>query len=203
MSVVIENVKFNRATTIPKEKKVKMMVVIYKDSSKFKIIKCCYCYWIHFATNLLLKVKVSLDVIKRNISIKSKNYVVTNIAVTSKACILEKRIYFWNGKIIDLTTNEKHVPVRFFKDINVIKTESVKIHKVRATVITRKKSINQFNCLQKVQTILANEEKENISNIHVEEGNFESGLFGFINCLEKKPGGNIFQAILIQDLKIP
>ncbi|KAL2715899.1 fatty acid synthase-like [Vespula squamosa] len=73
------------------------------------------------------------------------------------------------------------------------------------TMIINVKS-SEFNWLQKIQTILASEEEESISNkriILVEEGNFESGLLGFINCLRKEPGGNIFRAVLIQDLKAP
>ncbi|XP_035722352.1 fatty acid synthase-like [Vespa mandarinia] len=65
---------------------------------------------------------------------------------------------------------------------------------------------NKFNWLQQVQTILANETELNISKtrvILVEEGNIESGLLGFINCLQKEPGGDIFRAVLIQDLKAP
>nr|XP_050845856.1 fatty acid synthase-like isoform X1 [Vespula vulgaris] len=65
---------------------------------------------------------------------------------------------------------------------------------------------NEFNWLQKVQAVLKRKEEEDISNtrvILVEEGNLESGLLGFINCLQKEPGGNIFRAVLIQDLKAP
>nr|XP_050846953.1 fatty acid synthase-like [Vespula vulgaris] len=65
---------------------------------------------------------------------------------------------------------------------------------------------NEFNWLQKVQAVLARNEAQSINNtriILVEEGNFESGLLGFINCLKKEPGGDIFRAVLIQDLKAP
>nr|XP_050846967.1 fatty acid synthase-like [Vespula vulgaris] len=73
------------------------------------------------------------------------------------------------------------------------------------TIIIHVKS-NEFDWLHKVQPILAKNEERNIQNtriILVEEGNFESGLLGFINCLQKEPGGNIFRAVLIQDLKAP
>ncbi|XP_043506116.1 fatty acid synthase-like [Polistes fuscatus] len=54
--------------------------------------------------------------------------------------------------------------------------------------------------------MLANKSKR-INNdtrvILVEEKNFESGLLGFITCLRKEPGGEIFRALLIQDNKAP
>lgn len=63
---------------------------------------------------------------------------------------------------------------------------------------------NEFNWLKEVQTVLANEtEEDNTRVILVEEGNFESGLLGFINCLQKEPGGKIFRAVLVQDLEAP
>nr|KAF7431538.1 hypothetical protein H0235_004462 [Vespula pensylvanica] len=65
---------------------------------------------------------------------------------------------------------------------------------------------NEFNWLQKVQAVLARNEAQSINNtriIFVEEGNFQSGLLVFINCLRKEPGGDIFRAVLIQDLKAP
>ncbi|XP_035738069.1 fatty acid synthase-like isoform X1 [Vespa mandarinia] len=65
---------------------------------------------------------------------------------------------------------------------------------------------NEFNWLRQVQNIQIRNEEQNIRNtrvILVEEGNFESGLLGFINCLKKEPGGNIFRIVLIQDLKAP
>ncbi|KAI4476277.1 hypothetical protein M0804_013731 [Polistes exclamans] len=65
---------------------------------------------------------------------------------------------------------------------------------------------NEFNWLKQVQTILANKTKRIINDtrvILVEENNFESGLLGFINCLRKEPGGEIFRALLIQDNNAP
>ncbi|XP_035740323.1 fatty acid synthase-like isoform X2 [Vespa mandarinia] len=63
---------------------------------------------------------------------------------------------------------------------------------------------NEFNWLKEVQNVLANETQEdNMRVILFEERNFESGLLGFINCLQKEPGGKIFRAVLIQDLKAP
>lgn len=50
------------------------------------------------------------------------------------------------------------------------------------------------NELQKVQAILERKEEEDISKmrvIFIEEGNFELGLLGFINCLRKEAGENI------------
>nr|XP_050849711.1 fatty acid synthase-like [Vespula vulgaris] len=81
-----------------------------------------------------------------------------------------------------------------------------KIKKISKNTLFINVNSNEFNWLQQVQTILANETERNISNtrvILVEEGNFESGLLGFINCLQKEPGGEIFRAVLIQDLKAP
>ncbi|XP_035740324.1 fatty acid synthase-like [Vespa mandarinia] len=63
---------------------------------------------------------------------------------------------------------------------------------------------NEFNWLKEVQNMLANETQEdNTRVILFQERNFESGLLGFINCLQKEPGGKIFRAVLSQDLKYP
>lgn len=65
---------------------------------------------------------------------------------------------------------------------------------------------NEFNWLEKVKTTVDKEIEGNNKEfkvILVEEGNFESGLLGFINCLQKEPGCDIYRAVLIQDSKAP
>ncbi|KAL2715950.1 fatty acid synthase-like [Vespula squamosa] len=81
-----------------------------------------------------------------------------------------------------------------------------KTNKIAENTMIINVNSNEFSWLEKVQTILASTEGHNINETRillVEEGNFESGLLGFINCLRKEPGGNIFRAVLIQDLKAP
>ncbi|XP_047362256.1 fatty acid synthase-like [Vespa velutina] len=79
-----------------------------------------------------------------------------------------------------------------------------KIEKISKNILFINVRSNEFNWLKEVQHVLANETQEdNKRVILVEEGNFESGLLGFINCLQKEPGGQIFRAVLIQDLKAP
>ncbi|XP_043664579.1 fatty acid synthase-like [Vespula pensylvanica] len=81
-----------------------------------------------------------------------------------------------------------------------------KINKIPEQTMIVNVQNNEFNWLQKVQAVLKKKEEDDISNtrvILVEEGNLESGLLGFINCLQKEPGGNIFRAVLIQDPQAP
>jgi len=44
---------------------------------------------------------------------------------------------------------------------------------------------------------------QNSRIIIVGEKDFECGLLGFINCLRKKPGGELVRGVLIQDEKAP
>ncbi|KAI4485852.1 hypothetical protein M0804_006341 [Polistes exclamans] len=65
---------------------------------------------------------------------------------------------------------------------------------------------NEYNWLEKVKTAVdkkIEEDNKELKVILVEEGNFESGLLGFINCLQKEPGCEIYRAVLIQDSKAP
>ncbi|KAL2719273.1 fatty acid synthase-like [Vespula squamosa] len=63
---------------------------------------------------------------------------------------------------------------------------------------------NESDWLKEVQIVLTDgSKKDDTRVILVEEGNFESGLLGFMNCLQKEPGGTIFRAFLIQDLEAP
>ncbi|XP_047362716.1 fatty acid synthase-like [Vespa velutina] len=79
-----------------------------------------------------------------------------------------------------------------------------KIEKISKNILFINVRSNEFNWLKEVQNELANETQEdNKRVILVEEGNFESGLLGFINCLQKEPGGKIFRAVLVQDLTAP
>ncbi|XP_046832942.1 fatty acid synthase-like [Vespa crabro] len=79
-----------------------------------------------------------------------------------------------------------------------------KIEEISKNILFINVRSNEFNCLKEVQDVLANETQEdNTRVIFVEEGNFESGLLGFINCLQKETGGKIFRAVLVQDLTAP
>ncbi|KAF7404757.1 hypothetical protein HZH66_003663 [Vespula vulgaris] len=68
-SVVMENIKFSRATTIPNEGKVKMVVMIQKGSGKFEVIEgsaVVVTGKIYLVETNLSKEKIPTDVIKRN-----------------------------------------------------------------------------------------------------------------------------------------
>ncbi|KAL2715897.1 fatty acid synthase-like [Vespula squamosa] len=70
-SIVMENVIFNRAITVPKEGKVEMIVMIQKGSGKFEVVEggaAIVTGNIRLATNLS-KEKVPLDVINRDVDV--------------------------------------------------------------------------------------------------------------------------------------
>ncbi|KAI4502501.1 hypothetical protein M0802_002413 [Mischocyttarus mexicanus] len=65
---------------------------------------------------------------------------------------------------------------------------------------------NEFSWIEKIKSTVEKEledGKKNLKVILVEEGNFESGLVGFINCLQREPEGDIYRGVLIQDPKAP
>ncbi|XP_023313670.1 fatty acid synthase-like [Trichogramma pretiosum] len=68
-------------------------------------------------------------------------------------------------------------------------------------------SNDKFDWVDEMKKIMTEEiEKETASQLRivfVSEGNFESGLIGFINCLRKEAGGEIVRGLLIQDTKAP
>ncbi|XP_043502646.1 fatty acid synthase-like [Polistes fuscatus] len=91
------------------------------------------------------------------------------------------------------TSDESYVLLRKLSDENV-------------NILVFHIDSNEFNWLEKVKTAVDKEiEKDNneFKVILVEEGNFESGLLGFINCLQKEPGCEMYRAVLIQDSKAP
>ncbi|XP_015515781.2 fatty acid synthase [Neodiprion lecontei] len=65
----------------------------------------------------------------------------------------------------------------------------------------------EFTWLSKLQAALeAEKEKKDSRNRRIlllSEGNFESGLLGLANCLQKEPGGEIVRGLLIQDSRAP
>nr|XP_050846965.1 uncharacterized protein LOC127062555 [Vespula vulgaris] len=75
MPVVMENIKFNRATAIPKEGKVEMVVMIQKGSGKFEVIEgsaVIVTGRIRLIETNLSKEKIPADVIKRNVDNEEK-----------------------------------------------------------------------------------------------------------------------------------
>ncbi|XP_035742579.1 fatty acid synthase-like [Vespa mandarinia] len=198
--VVNENIKFNRATSIPKKGKIEMIVMIQKGSGNFEVAEgglAIVTGVIRVATNLLQE-KIPLDLIKSNIGnekeeldekdiykeLKLRGYQYSGLfrslnsaSVSGKKGhiewkrnwvafldnILQMKILILDTRglfvptgirklIIDtrahqrylqsLTTNKKYVPVQLFEDIDVIVTEGVEIHNIRASEIVRKKPVS-------------------------------------------------------------
>nr|KAF7431483.1 hypothetical protein H0235_004407 [Vespula pensylvanica] len=74
MSIVMENVKFNRATIVPEVGKVEIIVMIQKGSGKFEVVEgdtAIVTGKIRLVTNLS-KEKVPFDVINRNIDVNDE-----------------------------------------------------------------------------------------------------------------------------------
>lgn len=63
---------------------------------------------------------------------------------------------------------------------------------------------NKFTWLEKLNSFM-NEENENtdLRIVLVSEGELESGLLGFVNCLRKEPAGEMIRSVLIQDVEAP
>ncbi|KAL0105747.1 hypothetical protein PUN28_015883 [Cardiocondyla obscurior] len=63
---------------------------------------------------------------------------------------------------------------------------------------------DEFTWLEKLNSFMNLEnEIADMRIILVSEGDLESGLLGFVNCLRKEPGGEVIRSILIQDTKAP
>lgn len=74
---------------------------------------------------------------------------------------------------------------------------------VRKTEIVHVKN-DEFTWLEKLNSFM-NEENEatDMRIILVGEGELDSGLLGFVNCLRKEPGGEMIRSVLIQDTQAP
>ncbi|XP_035740326.1 fatty acid synthase-like [Vespa mandarinia] len=84
LPVVIENIKFNRATTIPKKGKIEMIVITQKGSGNFEAAETgldIVTGVIRVATNLLQE-KIPLDLIKSNIGNEKKALDAKDIAAS-------------------------------------------------------------------------------------------------------------------------
>ncbi|KAL6257976.1 hypothetical protein P5V15_011572 [Pogonomyrmex californicus] len=63
---------------------------------------------------------------------------------------------------------------------------------------------NEFTWLEKLNSVMDVEyETTDMRIILVSEGDLESGLLGFVNCLRKEPGGEIIRSVMIQDIDAP
>ncbi|XP_025993195.1 fatty acid synthase [Solenopsis invicta] len=80
------------------------------------------------------------------------------------------------------------------------KKEQLQIKKTEVVHVNN----NEFTWLKKLNSLMNEENETNdMRIILVSEGELESGLLGFVNCLRKEPGGEIIRSILIQDSKAP
>ncbi|XP_023289558.1 fatty acid synthase [Orussus abietinus] len=71
-------------------------------------------------------------------------------------------------------------------------------------VFVRNEDFSWVSELQKATKEEVEKEVEGISRIIlVSQGDFESGLVGFLNCIRKEPGGETVRGVLIQDEKAP
>lgn len=85
--------------------------------------------------------------------------------------------------------------------------ESIILLKKKDKVIKKTEIIyvnnTEFTWLEKLNLIMKTENETNNRILLVSEGDFESGLLGFVNCLRKELGGEIIRSVLIQDINAP
>ncbi|XP_011703203.1 PREDICTED: fatty acid synthase [Wasmannia auropunctata] len=63
---------------------------------------------------------------------------------------------------------------------------------------------DEFTWLEKLNSFMDTEDgTTNMRIILVGEGELESGLLGFVNCLRKEPGGEMIRSVMIQDIEAP
>lgn len=94
--------------------------------------------------------------------------------------------------ILEKNTGEETIVLLKKKEHLVSKTEVVHVNN------------DEFTWLKKLNSLM-NTEKDttNMRIILVSEGDLESGLLGFVNCLRKELGGEMIRSVLIQDTKAP
>lgn len=61
---------------------------------------------------------------------------------------------------------------------------------------------NNLSWLPGLQETLQNRKQKNLSVLLVSQGNAESGIVGFTNCLRKEPGGDIVRCLFIKDKNV-
>ncbi|KAL6257977.1 hypothetical protein P5V15_011573 [Pogonomyrmex californicus] len=94
--------------------------------------------------------------------------------------------------ILEKNTNDENI-ILLKKEVQPVrKTEIIHVNN------------NEFTWLEKLNSIMnAEYETNNMKVILVSEGDLESGLLGFVNCLRKEPGGEIIRSVMIQDTNAP
>ncbi|XP_024885303.1 fatty acid synthase [Temnothorax curvispinosus] len=130
---------------------------------------------------VLLKLKNGGFVLTRERSFKAENLSTSSKHDLQLDVILEKTI--GEETIVLLKKKKKQL---------IKKTEIIHVNN------------DEFTWLEKLNSLMnAENETANMRIILVSEGDLESGLLGFVNCLRKEPGGEIIRSILIQDTKAP
>ncbi|XP_072763279.1 fatty acid synthase-like isoform X1 [Anoplolepis gracilipes] len=61
----------------------------------------------------------------------------------------------------------------------------------------------EFSWIDKLQSLMNVENEATNTIIVVAEGDFECGLIGLVNCLQKEPGGEMIRGVFIQDKDVP
>lgn len=92
--------------------------------------------------------------------------------------------------ILEKNTNKESIILLKKKEV-IRKTEIIYVNNT------------EFTWLEKLNSIMKTENETSNRIILVSEGDFESGLLGFVNCLRKELGGEIIRSVLIQDIDAP
>lgn len=97
------------------------------------------------------------------------------------------------GVILEKSTNKESILLLKKRERLMRKTEVVHVNN------------NELSWLEKLNSIINIENKstDDIRVILVSEGDFESGLLGFLNCLKRELGGRVIRGVLIQDKQAP
>lgn len=94
--------------------------------------------------------------------------------------------------ILEKSTGEETIVLLKKKSQLIKKTEVVHV------------SNDEFTWLKRLNSFMNTEnETTDMRIILVSEGDLESGMLGFVNCLRKEPGGEMIRSVLIQDTKAP
>lgn len=93
--------------------------------------------------------------------------------------------------ILEKNTGEETIVLLKKKEQLVRKTEVVHVNN------------DEFTWLEKLNSFMNEKNETDMRIILVSNGELESGLLGFVNCLRKELGGEMIRSVLIQDTEAP
>lgn len=110
-----------------------------------------------------------------------------------------------SSKLENLSTLSKHgldvVLEKNTGDETIVLLKKKK--QIRKTEVVHVRN-DEFTWLERLNSLMNPEnETTNMRIILVSEGDLESGILGFVNCLRKEPGGEMIRSVLIQDTEAP